>query len=116
MKVTGRVATWLDVAAAAHSHDARITLCVHPLLQADNEIPPKRRNQCPYGITFMGRWLHSSNGRLTVLKGRDAVDRFIRLIGISFYESGQPAQLDVDCGKTSHCLAVGRNRSLQACA
>jgi hypothetical protein len=116
MPRAGRIATWLDVVAVAHTRDTRVRLYVHRLLQADNEVSPKPKDQCPYGITIKGRWLHSSNGRLTVLKGRNAVERFIRLTGVSSYEAGEPAQLDVDCGTTAHCLVIGQNRALHGCA
>lgn len=116
MRRTGRVATWLEVAAAAYSKHERISLYVHPLMQANDRIPAKRRGQSSYGITLEGRWLHSGNGRLTVFKGRKAVARFMRLIRVSWYQSGEPARIDVDCGKTAHCLATDRNRALHGCA
>lgn len=115
-RVSGKIATWLEVAAAAHSRDKRVSLRVHPLVQAADETPRKRRDKAYYGITVDGRWLHSSNGRLTVLRGLTAVDRFTHLIKMPAYESGEPVQIDVDCGKTSHCIAVDRNRALHGCA
>jgi hypothetical protein len=112
MRTTGKVATWLEVAAAPHWRDERVSLRVHPLVQAADEIPPTRKRLAYYGITVDGRWLYSSNGRLTVLKGMKAVERFADLIKVPSYESGEPAQIEVDCGKTSHCIAVGRNLAL----
>lgn len=115
-RMSGKIATWLEVAAAAHSRDKRVSLRVHPLVQAADETPRKRMDKAYYGITVDGRWLHSSNGRLTVLRGLTAVDRFTHLIKMPAYESGEPAQIDVDCGETSHCIAVDRNKALHGCA
>jgi hypothetical protein len=115
MRSTGKVATWLEVAAAAHWRDERMNLRIHPLVQPADEVPPTRKRQPYYGITVDGRWLYSSNGRLTVLKSMKAVKRFADLIKVPVYESGEPAQIDVDCGKTSHCIAVDRNLALHGC-
>lgn len=112
MRTIGKVATWLEVAAAVYSRDKRVSLRVHPLVQAADEIPHKRRDKRYFGITVDGRWLFSNNGRLTVLRGLKTVERFADLIKVPAYESGEPAQIDVDCGKTSHCISVDRNRAL----
>lgn len=116
MRRKGKVATWLEVAAAAYSTHERVSLRVHPLRQVDDGIRPKRKSQSSYGITIEGRWLHSGNGRLTVFKGRKAVARFMRLTRVSSYEAGEPARIDVVCGKTAHCLATDRNMALYGCA
>lgn len=117
MRRTGKVATWLEVAAAPHARDTSVRLRVHPLVPGVDEIPQKPgSDQCCYAISVDGRWLYSNDGRLTVLKGMKAVDRFMRLIDMSYYESGEPAQIDVNCGKTAHCMATGRNESLRGCA
>ncbi|HRM68543.1 MAG TPA: hypothetical protein PLO71_03860 [Thauera phenylacetica] len=112
-RTSGKVATWLEVATAAHARDKHVSVRVHPLTQAAGEVPSKRRDKAYYGITVDGRWLHSNNGRLTVLRGLKAVERFADLIKAPAYEPGEPVQIDVDCGKTSHCITVGKNRALQ---
>lgn len=112
MRTTGKVATWLEIAAAAHWRDKRPSLRVHSLVQAANEVSQTLRRQGYYGITVDGRWLYSNNGRLTVLKGMKAVERFTDLIKVPTYESGEPTQVDVDCLKNSHCIAVDRNLAL----
>jgi hypothetical protein len=116
MRRTGKVAMWLEAAAAPHSRDRSVRLRVHPLLPGADELPPQPRHKRCYAISVDGRWLYSNDGRLTVLKGMKAVDRFMRLINMSYYESGEPAQIDVNCGKTAHCMATGRNESLRGCA
>ncbi len=116
MKGKGKAATWLEVAAAPHSRDKSVDLRVHPLLHAAREITEKDGHKRCYAISVDGRWLYSNDGRLTALKGMKAVDRFMRLINASCYESGEPAQIDVDCGKTAHCMAADRNEALRGCA
>lgn len=115
MRTTEKVATWLEVAAAAHWRNERMSLRVHPLVLPADEVPPTRKRQPYCGITVDGRWLYSSHGRLTVLKGMKAVKRFADLIKLPVYESGEPAQIDVDCAKNSHCIAVDRSLALHGC-
>lgn len=115
MRSTGTVATWLEAAAAPHSPDQRVRLRVHPLLQEAEQILQKPVAQCCYAISVDGRWLHANDGRLTVLRGLKAVDRFMRLINMSSYEHGEPAQIEVDCGKTAYCIAAGRKARLRQC-
>jgi len=113
MTRTGKVATWLELAAAPHSRNRSISLRVHALLQETQGRPQKGRDQCFYAVSVDGRWLYSGDGRLTVLKGVEAVDRFMHLINISSYESGEFAQIEFDCGKTAHCIAASRKAGLQ---
>lgn len=113
---TGKIATWLEIVAAAHWRDKRVDLRVHPLTQPATASPQKGGGSSYYGITVDGRWLYSNDGRLTVLKGLKAVARFTHLIKVPTYETGEPAQVDVDCSETADCIAVDRNRSLQGSA
>ncbi|HRQ57575.1 MAG TPA: hypothetical protein PLN31_09155 [Azoarcus taiwanensis] len=36
------------------------------------------------------------------------------LIKVPAFEPGEPAQLEVDCGKTTYCMATGRMAGLHA--
>ncbi len=83
----------------------KVRLCVHPLQDAD-ESPRTHQDQC-YVVSVGGRWLFANDGRLTILKGIKAVRSFIRLINMSCYESGEPAQIKSDCGKGAYRIAVG---------
>ncbi len=114
MRKTGKVATWLEMVAAPHSHDRNVKLRVHPV-QEPEEHGDGPRDQC-YAISVDGRWLHSGQGCLTVLQGPKAVERFMRLINMPRYEHGEPATFKVDCGKNTHCIAIGPDQSLYGCA
>lgn len=116
MRTTGKVATWLELAAVPHAQDRRISLRVHPLLHDAEQRPQNCKEKCCYAVSVDGRWLHAGDGRLTVLKGMEAVDRFMCLIKMPTFESGEPAKFEVDCGKTAYCLAAGRNSALHVFA
>jgi hypothetical protein len=112
---TGKMATWLEAAAAPYSGDTNIRLRAHPLLHEAEEAQRQCGNQCCYAISIDGRWLHANDGRLTILKGLHTVDRFMNLIRVSDYETGEPARIQVDCGKTAFCLAADPNKVLRRC-
>ncbi len=44
-RTSGKVATWLEVATAAHARDKHVSVRVHPLTQAAGEVPSKRRDK-----------------------------------------------------------------------
>ena len=115
-RTTGKVATWLELAAVPHSGDRRVSLQVHPLLSDPGGRPRRCQEECCYAISVDGRWLHAGDGRLTVLKGMDAVDRFMRLVRLPAFEPGEPAAIEVDCGKTAYCMAAGRKSELRVFA
>lgn len=112
----GKVATWLELAAAPHSRDKTVILRVHPLVYAAEGKLKKPGGNCCYAVSVDGRWVCFNDGRLTVLKGQKAVDRFMHLINMPHYESGDPAQIEIECGKTAYCIAAGSNQALRGCA
>lgn len=116
MRTTEKVATWLELAAAPHSQDRSLSVHVHPLEHDAGGRPLNCRGECCYAISFDGRWLHSGDGRLTVLKGVETVDRFMSLIQIPAVEPGEPVRIEVDCGKTAYCLAASRKAGLNGFA
>lgn len=116
MRMTGKVATWLELAAAPHRPGKYVSLRVHPLVRDAFDAPPECNKKCCYAISIDGRWLHAGDGRLTVLKGMEAVDRFMGLVKVSAYDAGEPAHIEVDCGKTSYCMAAGHKAGLHGFA
>lgn len=113
MKPEGSVATWLEMVVAPHEHDRRVKLTVHAV-EATGQSRTQGDETC-YVISADGRWLCSSDGRLTVLRGLRSVERFIQLIGHDAYDKGDEAQFTIDCGTSAHCLAIGDDKTLRAC-
>lgn len=111
-RTTGKVATWLELATVPHSRDKRVSVQVHPLLPDSGGKPRRCQEECCYTISVDGRWLHAGDGRLTVLKGMEAVDRFMRLVRLPVFEPGEPAAIEVDCSKTAYCMTTGRRSRL----
>ena len=116
MRTTGKVATWLELAAAPHTQNKSLSLRVHPLLHDAEGRPRNCNEKCCYAISVDGRWLHAGDGRPTVLRGMEAVDRFMRLIKIPVFELGEPAQIGVECGRTAYCIAASPKAGLHGCA
>ena len=113
MRIQGRVATWLEmVAAATRQQDQTPKVRLHPVAGSDQ--PTRPEQQC-YAVSVDGRWLCSNNGRLTVLRGELAVDRFMSLLRNIPYETGEPAEFVIDCSTSAHCIAIGRDKSLCSC-
>lgn len=113
MERTRKMATWLEMVAAPHLHDENVRLRIHPVQECNKN--HKASPQC-YAISMDGRWLYSNDGSLTVLRGRNAVDRFMQLVRMPRYEHGEPAALKIDCGRNAHCIAIGPDQSLHGCA
>lgn len=113
MRKTAKVATWLEMVVAPHTHDQHVKLRVHPIREC-KENRGQAGDQC-YAISIDGRWLYSNDGSLTVLQGIDAVDRFMRLVRMPSFEHGEPAALKIDCGRNAHCIAIGPDQSLHGC-
>lgn len=113
MKVDGKVATWLEMVVVPHRHTERVKPCLHPVEGRNGkvELPDQ---QC-YLITVNGRWLCSTNGHITVLQGLNAAERFMQLMKLPAYEQGEPAEFDIDCENGAHCMAIGRDKTLQGC-
>jgi len=116
MKTTAKVSTWLELATVPHSKDRRVTLCVHPLQGNATGVPKTCKEKCCYAISVDGRWLHASDGRLTILSGMEAVDRFMCMIKLPTFEPGEPLQIEADCGKTAYCIAACPDAGLRDCA
>lgn len=111
MELKGRVTTWLDTIVATRIRQSPVKATVHPLGQTDR----KGTEPC-FAVSINGRWLCSTNGRVTVLHGRKAAERFIGLLGISECRTGDPIKLEVDCSSTAHCMGLDRRLTLRTCS
>lgn len=114
MKVQGKVATWLDTVAATHFHHAPVHACLHPI--AGEHANTGRANQPCYAISVNGKWLCSSNGRITVLRDLKSAQRFLELLNLPIYENGEPARFEVDCTNSAHCMAFDKRGGLKNCS
>ncbi|HRP95226.1 MAG TPA: hypothetical protein PL143_03160 [Rhodocyclaceae bacterium] len=113
MKIDGKVATWLEMVVAPGWRKTRTVPRLHPILGTG-----ERCCSCPetcYAVSVEGRWLCSNNGRLTVLRGLPAAERFIQLVRLESYETGEPADFHVDCATSAHCIAMGHDQTLRSC-
>lgn len=108
MKRAQRIVTWLELAVAPHWHHSESVFRLHPVGKRSNE------DEQYYAVSLNGRWLCSSNGRLTVLRGLATAEYFMRLINMPAYETGEPAEFEIEHGN-AHCLAVSGERGLGTC-
>lgn len=114
MRVEGKIATWLDTVAATHFHHAPVEARLHPISGSQQLGDADPELQC-YAISVDGRWLCSSNGRITILKGLKSARRFLDLLDLSGYQNGEPAQFEIDCTTSAHCMAFDKRRGLRNC-
>lgn len=90
-------ATWLDLALMPGADRARYELRIHPV-SADC-------GEC-YVLTLNGRMVRAGDGRLTVFRSRDAVDRFLALLELDSPESGEHAGWLPGSSYGEHCLKM----------
>lgn len=113
MKIDGKVATWLEMVIAPHWRKTQAQFRLHPI-DGTGRRCQRCRETC-YAVTVDGRWLCSNNGRLTVLRGRATAERFMQLVRHQEYETGEPAEFDLDCATSAHCIAMDSDRTLRSC-
>ena len=99
MELNGRNATWLELAVAPLWRLGQTRVRVHALTGGSEEC---------VGITVDERWLCSTDGRLTVFRGRQSACRFLDLLRIDHMEDGDPAALPTACGVGGvQCMRLG---------
>jgi hypothetical protein len=103
---TGRVATWLELAVAPEWRRQNCSVRLHAI--------GGKSGGC-YALSMDGRWLCSSDGRLTVFKGLDSALRFLSIVRVEDFEPGEPTSIAVHCNGQHHCLCVGRDDCLVQC-
>lgn len=113
MRVQGKVATWLDMVAATHFHHVPVEARLHPI-SGDQPKSLDPETQC-YAISVDGLWLCSGNGHITVLRGLKSARRFLELLELKGYQTGEPAEFEIDCGNSAHCMALRKRRGLRNC-
>lgn len=97
MEHRNKRATWLELAVAPIWRRDKFVVKVHSLRQ--------RTEQC-FVLSVDERWLCSGEGKLTVFRSGDAVDRFLQLLGITVRQEGAPVSdvADEACGH--HCMQL----------
>lgn len=106
MDMSGRVATWLELAVAPEWHRQAVNIRVHQVGEA--------KDQC-YTLSMDGRCVCTSNGQLTTFRGRPAVERFLEMVRVDDFEYGDP---DPDLRAFPHghyCLSLDQQNTLCAC-
>jgi hypothetical protein len=106
MVIGGRVATWLDLAAAREWGRGDARLRVHAV--------GGRKEGC-YALSLDGRWLCASDGTLTVFRGVDAAARFLKTARLDAFEPGEAPPDGVRCDGGHHGMCIGRNGRLVGC-
>ncbi len=101
-----RVATWLDLAAMPHWWPNPRRLRLHAV--------GGRRNGC-FAVSVDGRWLHTSDGELTVFHGLETAVRFLKAARIEAFEPGEAPPEPVRCDGRHFGLGVGRNGCMMTC-
>lgn len=112
MRIDGKVATWLEMVVAPSWRKTRTVPRLHPILGTG--VRCSCAEAC-YAVSVEGRWLCSNNGRLTVLRGLPAAERFMQIVRHESYETGEPAEFDFDCATSAHCIAMGQDQTLRSC-
>lgn len=93
------MATWLELTLCSLRHEQPVIYRIHEL-KSDYDTPAGSPS---FAISLNGRWLCSTNGRLTVFRGREAAEHFMSLLNVSCLEAGEPLQswsshiCDADC-------------------
>jgi len=107
MGICSRPVTWLDLAAGQPWGRDCSQLKLHSVSARCGD------SEC-YVLSMSGRMLCSGDGRLTVFRTRDAVQRFLSLVHLEAPETVEHAGHLLDGGGRQHCLRLG-NSSLCAC-
>ncbi len=104
MRPDNNVSTWLELAVAPVWALDKARVWAHPVTECKDETPW-------YALTVNGRLLYATGGKLTLLRGRDAVDRFLFLIGLHEAQYSEPIRLDKDVDDSTYCLGIERDQN-----
>lgn len=102
----GKIATWLDLAMVPTQRSGESGVRVHTIENGS-------RRRC-YALSVGERWLHGSNGELTVLHGIGSALHFLKAAGVEQFEPGDAREGGFVCGAGT-CLCLDRQRRLVAC-
>lgn len=98
------VATWLELAVAPVWALKKARVGAHPVLDQDADEPW-------YALTVNGRLLFAGGGRLTLLRGKAAVERFLFLIGLHSVEFSESITLPCETEQQLFKLEIEADRS-----
>lgn len=106
MGMIGRVATWLELAAAPQHHSRKGTVRVHPVGGEDGSC---------FAVSVDGRWVCTGSGEVTVFKGIDAVLHFFEVLHVEAFEPGCGTDENLLCDAAHYCVQCDRRQGLQPC-
>lgn len=111
MTIDERVATWLDMAAAAQGPGTPEP-CARPRVRAH---PVGGHQGGCFALSLDGHWLCDNAGSITVFRGMAPMLRFLSLLQVQGFEAGEPAPQPVACGDAARCLGLRGGRGLAGC-
>lgn len=106
MEVTGGVATWLELAVAPEWRKRQSKIRLHAV--------GGEEGGC-FALSMDGRWLCASGGRLTLFRGREAAEHFLKAVRIDRFEIGEPPPRKLCCDGRHFGLRLDRKGCLTAC-
>ena len=97
MAMKRRTATWLDLAAPPRWTSEHLDLKIHPLSAGCGEC---------FVLSLSGRMVCTGEGKLTVFRSRQAVERFLLLLELDEPMQGEQVEAlpSSSCGQ--HCLRL----------
>lgn len=98
-------ATWLELAVAPASRLNNANVRLHPVSGSSED--------AWFALSVNGKLLLATSGKLTLLKGTAAVERFLFLIGLRSSEPGEPICLNEDRDQGAFGMQIERNPLLQ---
>lgn len=100
MELSGKMATWLELAVAPDWHRRRSTIKLHPVAG--------REGRC-FVLSMDNRWLCVASGQLTVFRGEEAARRFLQLVHLQAVIPLLITKLYVACWPVKCDLAASRS-------
>jgi hypothetical protein len=107
MNMTGKVATWLELAVAPEWRRNRCKIRLHAV---------GGTNGSCFAISMDERWLCAGSGGVTVFNGLGAALHFLKLLRVEDFEPGESAEDVLPCDGTRFCLCADKRRGLVSCS
>jgi len=99
-------ASWLDIAAAPIWQTRRPRVCIHAMCVHE---------QACHAISLDGRWICSTDGRLSIFETHKSAEHFLALAHVDDYEDGEAAELAPGCDCGTHCISFNGHKGLTPC-
>ncbi len=107
MDLSGRVATWLDLALAPSWHKDDTVIRIHSVGTGQTD---------RFAFSVDGRWLCAGGRRLTLFHGLAAAEHFLELLRVEGFERGEPISEASASDVPRYCLSLHAGSGLIGCA